>query len=65
MKWSAKFQKASFLPHEKSVDRMLMSPPLKLTFSHYSDRGDSCLYSCAGQAGQVHHHHSRGSDSEE
>ena len=46
-----------FLPHEKPTDWMLTSPPLKLTFSHCSNRGDSFLYGCAGQAGQVHHHH--------
>ena len=27
-----------FLPHEKSVDRMLTNPPPKLTFPHCSDR---------------------------
>ena len=37
-----------FLPCEEPVDRMLMCPPLKLTFSHHSDRGDSSLYGCAG-----------------
>ena len=54
-----------FLPHEKQVDQMLMSPPLKSTFSHCSDRGDSSLYGCAGQGGQVHHGHPTGTDSEE
>ena len=44
-----------FLPCEKPVDQMLMSPPPKLTFSHCSDRGVSSLYGCAGQVGQVHH----------
>ena len=28
-------------------------------------RGNSSLYSCAGQVGQVHHHHPRGTNSEE
>ena len=54
-----------FLPHEKLVDQMLMSPPQKSTFSHCSNRGDSSLYGCAGHVGQVHHHHPRGTDSED
>ena len=54
-----------FLHHEKPADRMLTSPPLNMTFSHYSDRGDSSLYGCAGQVGQVHHHHYVGTNSEE
>ena len=37
-----------FLPCEEPVDRILMSPPPKLTFSHHSYRGDSLLYSCVG-----------------
>ena len=37
-----------FLPCEELVDRMLMSPSLKLTFSHHSDGGHSSLYGCAG-----------------
>ena len=45
-----------FLPHEKSVDWMFRSPPLNQLFSHYSNTGDSSLYSCAGQVVQVHHH---------
>ena len=54
-----------FLSCEKPVDQTLTSPSLKLTFSHCSHGWDSSLYSCAGQAGQVHHHHARGTDSEE
>ena len=40
-----------FLSLEKPADWMLISSPPKLTFSHYSDRGDSSLYGCAGQVG--------------
>ena len=40
--------KHPFLPREKPADRMLTSPSPKSTFSHYSNRGDSSLYSCAG-----------------
>ena len=41
---------ADWNAHESSTE---------MTFSHCSDTGDSSLYGCAGQAGQVHHHHPR------
>ena len=65
MKWSTNCRRHPFLSHEKPVDWMLTNPPLKLTFSHFSDGGDSSLYGCAGQVGQVHHHHLKGTNSEE
>ena len=33
-------QRHHFLPHEKPVDWMLMSPPLELTSSHHSHKGE-------------------------
>ena len=48
---------------KEPADRMLMSPPLKLTFSHCSYKEDSSLYDCAYEVGQVHHHHPRGTNS--
>ena len=53
------------LPQEKPLDWMLISPPPKLTLSHCSDQGDLSVYGCTGQAGQVHHHHPRGTDSDQ
>ena len=63
--WSGVPRWCPFLTCEKPVDRMLVSPQPKSTFSHYSDKGDSSLYGCAGQEGQVHHHHPRGTNSEQ
>ena len=40
-----------FLPHEEPADRMLMSPPPKLTFPHCSYGGDSSLYSSCELSG--------------
>ena len=66
MKWSARLLKVS-LPTscKEPADRMLMSPPPNfLTFSHCSYRGGLLsVQSCELSAGQVHHHHPRGTNS--
>ena len=45
------------------ADRMLMSLPPKLTFSHHSCKGHTPLYGHVSWVGRVHHHHPRGTDS--
>ena len=64
-KRSAKLWKASLPTSWKTSSSDAHKPSTEIDFSHCSDRGDSSLYSCAGQAGQVTHHHPRGTNSEE
>ena len=42
------YRRCPFLPCEEPAYRMLIIPPSKLTFSYYSNRGDSSLHGCAG-----------------
>ena len=54
--WSAMqdCQRHPFLPHEKSADQMLMSPPSELTSSHHSHNGSSFMFRCTCWAVKVH-----------
>ena len=63
MKWNAGHWWHSLIPCEESVERMLMSPPPKLTFSHHSYKSHSSLYSCASWVGRVCHQCPRGTNS--
>ena len=47
------------VPCEEPVDRMLMSPPPKPSFTHHSCKGYSPLYGHVSWAGRVHYHHPR------
>ena len=62
-KWSTTLLKASLPTSWKTSGRTLKSPPLELTLSHCSYRGDSSLCVHACKVGQVHHHHPRGTNS--
>ena len=57
--------RSPFIPHEKPVDMMLMSPPLKVILLHHSCRGDTPLYGHASYIHLVHPHHANGTNSGE
>ena len=63
MKWSAKLWKVSLPTSWKTNRQDAHKSSTEMTFSHYSDRGDSSLYCCAGLAGQVHQYCPRGINS--
>ena len=66
MKWITKLQKAPLPTSGKTVTGCSWVLQWNSHFPHYSDRKDSSVYGCAGQAGHAHHHHHpRGTNVEE
>ena len=65
MKWSPKLQRASLLTSWKTSILDAHEFSTEINFFPLLQQGDSSLYSCAGQEGQVHHHHPRGTNWDE